>query len=706
MSKNLGFYLVLTIFLLLNTILFSIDLTQNEINYIERKSEFVILVSTDNYPYEYLGKSGNPEGINIEIIRSFLSFTGKRIRFITNLNHNEKPDIISSFAEIGKNYNLSSNSIYTIYINSLGFSKTVNLDDINNFLIYKQDFLTDTINAKLPNKNFYLYEDLSSAFNQLEKLNNSMLFYDNIFNELVNNVMKKHLKQSNQRHYRDKDINQILNIADDNDNTFSINSIFKIPFYFYFDSDNRLLLNIVNKSFFEHEVNNKLYSIFLNFKNEIERETFVLKNQPYMMYLFFLSLLMFLILIFLLFRFKVLQFNLSMQISKIKEDNIKLNNEIENLNYHLENVDLQRKHVLDTISSLAFVLDLRGNFLYINKYCKETLGYEPINLIGKNIEKMISEEHKNRLLSLSTLSKTSDDSYNEIEIITKEGLNKDFIFSTNFTKSSKGDTEVNCILQDITDRKSLENRLEAYTNHLEDLVKQRTKTLKESEERFKFVIEKAYDGIFMIQNYQFTLVNEAFSLMTGFSKDKFYQTKLKLTDIIKPDLRDDFVNEINDNLEKNIGYFILNTQLLKYNGDICDVEIHFTTITSESETIILGVIHDIAEKKVNESKKLQNERLSVITSFAITANDRINSPLNAIQGYVELLECQTNEPKPVQIKAYDNIYKSISIIKNILNRLRSLTSVTLEKYNLDDLQMIDISKQFDDENEDKGADHE
>jgi hypothetical protein len=84
----------------------------------------------------------------------------------------------------------------------------------------------------------------------------------------------------------------------------------------------------------------------------------------------------------------------------------------------------------------------------------------------------------------------------------------------------------------------------------------------------------------------------------------------------------------------------------------------------------------------------------MISSLSVTANDKINSPLNALLGYIELLEIKNPNPDALIKNSYKNIYLSINTIKSILNKLQSLTSVTLSKYNYDDLSMIDISSEF------------
>jgi len=56
------------------------------------------------------------------------------------------------------------------------------------------------------------------------------------------------------------------------------------------------------------------------------------------------------------------------------------------------------------------------------------------------------------------------------------------------------------IFWDITEQKQMEEKLRQYSEHLEELVKERTKELLESEKRYSVVVEGASDGVVMIQD--------------------------------------------------------------------------------------------------------------------------------------------------------------------------------------------------------------
>jgi PAS domain S-box-containing protein len=378
--------------------------------------------------------------------------------------------------------------------------------------------------------------------------------------------------------------------------------------------------------------------------------------------------------------------------------------------FQIENIKSKDISFLNSMNNLTFLLDLKGNILFVNQYCKYLLGYPSESLVGQNIDKIVSQENKQKILNLSFVEsqfknlvylKTKDNSTtNEVEITSKDGLKKYFIFSANYYKSEKGNMQISCILHDVSDRISIKNRLEAMTEHLNDLVKQRVKQLEESKERVKFVIDKAYNGIFMIQDNLFTLVNEALCIMTGYSKPQFEKT-LKFQDILDPIEIDKVNKEIEDNIKNGIGYFITQTKLKNLLGEIIDVEIHFTAVVEDNDSIILGVIHEMVIKNEYEDKKNQTEKLNILLSFAVTMNDRINSPLNSIQGYTELIESTIAEPDILQSKSIKQIYKGIETINSLMDKLKQQTMVKLTKYNFDDINMIDIENDIEGKKKDE-----
>ena len=672
--------IIIVVLLLLCSQLYSVITTFAENEYLTNKPFFIALVSNNNFPYEYINENGVLDGINIRSIELVLEFTNKPIVFITSIDEFH-PDIISSYAGEFEEYKLIPQPIFISDVYFLSHSG-LSVEEAERIIVINKEVLLNKLVVRYPDKTIIIADNLLNAYQLFLSDPKTVLvfgsFYVNYFRGVIRNEHDVTLETM-----RNTVITFNLAMRDPN------------------------LFNIVTKSIQSIMVRNSFSKIYNDFRNREMVSVYLQQYRFYVQLVLFFIILLVVFFVYLLLKFKSFSFKGENLINKYINESSSKNLEIERLSSQLEASKANHLHFLDNINTLAFLLDLKGNIVYINQYSKIILGYQPDSLIGHNIETIISPEDKQRLLNLSTKDKPKssyshsvtsylDDNIHphEIEIITKEGLKISFIYCSYFTKTAVNATQISYILQNISDRKTLENRLESYKNHLEDLIKQRIKQLKESEERLSFVMDKAYNGIFMVQNNCFTLANEALCIMTGYSKNDFLSRKILFSDLINPSDREGVINKIDEFINNNVDYFVLETVIVNYNGTLIDIEIHVTTVKSEGDNIILGVINEIAIKKELENKKLEAERLKMISSLSVTANDKINSPLNALLGYVELLEIKTVNPDALTESTYKNIYLSISIIKSILDKLRSLTSITMGKYNYDDLSMIDIMSEF------------
>ena len=675
---------IITLFLFISCsfLLCEVEFTEKESEYLAYKNSFTILISNNNYPYEYIDDFGNPSGINVMYITEILKFTNSKLIFTTNIDENE-PDIVSSFVNHDLKYSFHTDTIfesdiYFMYKDAItpynaSYIVTINQEYILNKLMEKYEYQKHILSENNFKSNFFIdyHKDIILAFDNFSK----------IF--LVNNTKTDTIIE------RQKDL--------------------KIEFYLCIKNTNPILFNILSKSIQSQQERNLFYKNFKIFVKQSQNYYTYKKYEKTVKITLIIVFVFFLVSLFLFLKYRVYRFHLQKLLVSYNTENQSLKQRIESLTHQIELIRSDSNH-LEKINGLALILDLKGNIQFVNDYCKTLLGFAQDELLNHNIIKIVSKDNKQKLLNLSNVEnylrnfqvipEFEKQNPFEIEVLAKDGLKKSFIFTTYFTKSYEGNTEINCILLNISDRKILQNRLDAMNSNLDDMIRQRTKVIKESEEKFRFVFDKAYNGVFVIKNNLFTLVNDALSVLTGYPIDSFTEKLLKFQDIIDNAECENVMEKIATNVENKVDYFYLQTKLKNNVGYLVDVEIHFTTTHQENELIILGVIHDISFKKEYEDKKLQAAKLNTLSEFSITANDKINSPLNAIYGYVELLELTNKAPTPAQEKAFSNIYESINIIKKILHRLKTLTKITQQKYNFADLKMIDVNQDITDEKED------
>lgn len=665
---------LLLLFIFSLVYLYGIELTENEQKWLNERKVFKILVSSNNEPYEFINNKGEIDGINIDIYKEAFRKINKRVIFTTDASISYDIDAISSFTNTSLIKDLATQVPFTVKYYMISLNKEIDLNSTSNIYTVNQNILRDFY-PELDSKNHYIYSDINLAYADFLKDENSVLIIDNLRLWEIDQLNKK----SENAIYTSKLVNEI--------NAF-----------LWLKQEDKILYSIVSKTLNSMIVSNQISQIIQEWENKYNQQYQIIYFQKRIIVLFTIFSVLFILIIYFLYRFRVLKNGLMQNAFKSINKNKELYNENHELQSIINQIEKQNVSVLDNITNIAMTFDLKGNIKYVNKSAQEILGYQLNYLIGTNISEFVSYEDKIKLLDLNpnNLSKK----HNEIQIQTKEGFNKHFIYSTHFTKSAHGHPQINCILQDITDRISLDNRLEAYTNHLEELVKQRTYILKKSEERFRFIFEKAFDGIFLMEKFQLQLVNESFCQISGLDKDDLESIDQKsFLDFIPEEHKPIFLRQYDEMKGLNAESFIISHLIEHCNGQIIEVETHFSSINYNEKQVELGIMHDIQEKRNRENQRIEHEKFMAVSSFSVTANDKINSPLNAISGYVELLDLQLQNKTDLHKKAFKNIYISIEIIKRILNKLRSLTDITIKSYSLEDLKMIKLEEDFSTDNE-------
>lgn len=128
------------------------------------------------------------------------------------------------------------------------------------------------------------------------------------------------------------------------------------------------------------------------------------------------------------------------------------------------------------------------------------------------------------------------------------------------------------------------------------------KALKESEEKYRLMVEISGDGIVISQKDKFIFVNDAFAKMLGYDKDDLVYRNYKEVYTEKA------VNKLKEReRQRNKGQKVSNryeTVLKKKDGTEIDVETHVAIIEYKGAKATFAVIRDITKQK-EIIKKLQ-----------------------------------------------------------------------------------------------------
>ncbi len=149
--------------------------------------------------------------------------------------------------------------------------------------------------------------------------------------------------------------------------------------------------------------------------------------------------------------------------------------------------------------------DFRGRFTFVNEALCKMIGYSRKELIGKHFASFLHSEDKQRILKvfLNAWKHPTEKPSLEFRVVHKKGHVIHMYSTPTLHRRSGKILGFNAIIADITERKQMEE------------------SLRESEDRYRSIVELAPDGVVTVDmGGIITSVNAAFSTISGYSKDE------------------------------------------------------------------------------------------------------------------------------------------------------------------------------------------
>ncbi|MCF8094390.1 MAG: sigma 54-interacting transcriptional regulator [Desulfobacteraceae bacterium] len=168
--------------------------------------------------------------------------------------------------------------------------------------------------------------------------------------------------------------------------------------------------------------------------------------------------------------------------------------------------------------------DTNCRFTYVSPSYANILGYQPEEYIGKHVEELWSDNPINKEADRNTkLSAVGirQPPY-ELEICQKNGVCRRFIVIEAPIFDKDGEVvAVEGIARDITEKRRIEEKLEKYRKHLENLVQQRTIELQSSQKQLHDIIDFLPDPTYVVdKNHSIIAWNRAMVAISGVAEDK------------------------------------------------------------------------------------------------------------------------------------------------------------------------------------------
>lgn len=247
------------------------------------------------------------------------------------------------------------------------------------------------------------------------------------------------------------------------------------------------------------------------------------------------------------------------------------------------------RNIISNLMDIIIILDLKGNFQYVSPQVYSISGFKPEEIIGKSGFKfMHADDIRNATDVLKEAMNKKKKVYIEYRAIHKNGHYIDVSASGRIV-NIEGEDKIFAVVKDISDQKRSEQKL------------------KESEEKYRYLIENALEGVWVIDsNAVSTLVNPSMAKILGYSVDEmigkslfsFMDADQKKITTLNLEKRKKGISEERDAVfthknSHNVYLRIRGTPILDSEGNYEGTYAFLTDITQRT----------VAEKKLRESEK-------------------------------------------------------------------------------------------------------
>jgi PAS domain S-box-containing protein len=179
-----------------------------------------------------------------------------------------------------------------------------------------------------------------------------------------------------------------------------------------------------------------------------------------------------------------------------------------------------------------------------------------------------------------------------------------------------------------------------YEGMIEDITEQKKaeEKLKESEEKYRTLVEGSLAGTYIFQDGKFKFVSGQILSIFGFTPQEVLNTR-KILEIVHPEDRKKVIKLFTSNLRGDISKSGFQFRIIKKNGEIAWVEVLNNLINYEGKPALLGTMLDITDRiKAEQRNRIMSQLLLSLNDAVVLTDENgnileVNDAFCRITGY-------------------------------------------------------------------------